>query len=90
MDIAHAFWSALQMTHRVRCLARGHTLVMQYDKNLLSLRCLACGHRTHGWALNDRPPQPRAAVIRLSTARPVPGPRAASTPGPSPATLTTG
>jgi hypothetical protein len=49
---------------------------MQYDKNLLSLRCLACGYRTQGWALNDRPPQPHA-VVRLTTARRVSGPRAA-------------
>ena len=78
MDIAHAFWSALHMTYRVKCLVRGgHDLVMQYDKNLLSLRCLACGYRTRGWALNDRPPQPGAAVVRLSTARRVSGTRAA-------------
>ena len=78
MDIAHAFWSALQMTHRVRCLVRGgHDLVMQYDKNLLSLRCLACGYRTPGWALTDRPPQAHAAVVRLSTARRVSDSRAA-------------
>ena len=70
MDIAHAFWSALQMTHRVRCLVRGgHDLVMQYDKNLLSLRCLVCGYRTPGWALSDRPPQAPAASVRLTTAR---------------------
>ena len=77
MDIFHAFWSALQMTHRVGCLVRGHDLVMQYDKKLLSLRCLACGYRTPGWALNDRPPQPESAVVQLSTARRVSGPRAA-------------
>jgi hypothetical protein len=77
MDISHAFWSALQMTHRVGCLVRGHDLVMQYDKNLLSLRCLACGYRTQGWALNERPPQPHSAVVRLTTARRVSGPRAA-------------
>ena len=77
MDISHAFWSALQMTHRVGCLVRGHDLVMQYDKNLLSLRCLACGYRTHGWALSDRPPQPHSAVVRLTTGRRVSGPRAA-------------
>jgi hypothetical protein len=75
MDIAHAFWSALQMTHRVGCLARGHNLVMQYDKNLLSLRCVACGYCTHGWALDDRPPRPRATVVQLSTAQRVSGPR---------------
>jgi hypothetical protein len=56
---------------------RGHDLVMQYDKNLLSLRCLACGYRTHGWALSDRPPQPHSAVVRLTTGRRVSGPRAA-------------
>lgn len=77
MDIAYAFWSALKMTQRVGCLLRGgHDLVMQYDKHLLSLRCLACGYRTRGWAVND-PPQPRATVVRLSTARRVTGPRAA-------------
>jgi hypothetical protein len=77
MDIAHAFWSALQMTHRVGCLVRGHDLVMQYDKNRLALRCLACGYRTRGWALNDPPPQRRATVVQLTTARRVTGPRAA-------------
>ena len=77
MDIAHAFWSALQMTHRVGCLVRGHDLVMQYDKNLLSLRCLACGYHTPGWALNERPPQPHSAVVRLAAARRVSDSRAA-------------
>jgi hypothetical protein len=77
MNIPHAFLSALQMTLRIGCLVRGHQLVMQHDKNLLSLRCLACGYRTPGWALNDRPTQSGTAVVRLSSTRRVTGPRAA-------------
>ncbi len=77
MDIAHAFSSTYLLAHRLVCLMRGHELVMQYDRDLLSLRCLSCGYRTRGWTLNERPPRRSATVVPLSTARPIRSPRAA-------------
>ena len=66
MDILHALSSTSRMAHRLVCLVRGHELVMQYDRNLLSLRCLSCGYRTQGWALNERPPRQSATVVPLN------------------------
>jgi len=78
MDIAHAVRSTVQMTRRIVCLARGgHDLVMQFEKDLLSLRCLACDYRTHGWVLDEGRPRHDATVVRLPTAQPIRGPRAA-------------
>ena len=56
MGIAHAFSFLVYLTRRLACLVRGHELVMHFDRNLLALRCLSCGYRTHGWELDEHPP----------------------------------
>jgi hypothetical protein len=77
MKIAHTFWSAFRVIHRVGCLVRGHELVLDFDPQLLALRCLACGYRTKGWALNG-PRSPRSGIVmQLPTARRIRNPRAA-------------
>jgi hypothetical protein len=55
MDIIQMFLPAVNASHRVMCLVRGHELVMQFDRRRLSLRCIACGYRTPGWALGEPP-----------------------------------
>ena len=66
MAIGNSFWSAIQATHRLVCLVRGHELVMQYDRNLLSLRCIVCGYRTSGWTVGE-PQATSGTVVPLST-----------------------
>jgi len=77
MAIGHSFWSAIQATHRLVCLVRGHELVMQYDRNLLSLRCIVCGYRTSGWTVGELPQATGGTVVPLSTPWRAKGRRAA-------------
>lgn len=35
--------------HEGVCGLRGHDLVLQIERDRLYLRCMNCGHETHGW-----------------------------------------
>jgi hypothetical protein len=79
MGIAQLFSFLLYLSRRLTCLVRGHDLVMHFDRNLLALRCLSCGYRTHGWELDEQRPVQTTAPAHLpipSTWR-VKGPHAA-------------
>ena len=43
--------------HEGVCALRGHELVLQVGPHRMYLKCLNCGHETHGWTMAD-PPQP--------------------------------
>jgi hypothetical protein len=68
MGIMRMFWWALYAWHRLLCLVHGHEMVMQYDRDRLSLRCLSCGYRTPGWALDEAPVPRTSTPVRVSTA----------------------
>ena len=46
------------------CGVRGHEMVLRFEPERLSLQCLACGARTHGWAIDVNPAyrRPRGQV----------------------------
>jgi hypothetical protein len=77
MGIAQFFSFLLYLTRRLTCLVRGHDLVMHFDRNLLALRCVSCGYRTHGWELDEHPPAQTAAPTPLPAPWRVKDPRAA-------------
>lgn len=52
--LASRFSSWLQETV---CGLSGHDMLTHFEKNRLSLRCIACGHESPGWELTGRPPR---------------------------------
>jgi hypothetical protein len=51
---------------QVMCGLHGHDSLVQFEHDRMFLRCVTCGHETHGWELNDRPARP----VRVETRRP--------------------
>src|SRR5439155_4594324 len=55
---------------QVVCGLHGHDTLMQFAQDRIFLRCVSCGHETHGWELNDLRPAvkireaPRAPLTR--------------------------
>jgi hypothetical protein len=39
---------------RLLCAVRGHEKYLHFDKNHISLRCVACGYESPGWSLGER------------------------------------
>jgi hypothetical protein len=54
---------------RVLCGLRGHTLVMNYDTDRLSLRCVKCDFQTIGWRLESHTVQPKRGEVGLPFAQ---------------------
>ena len=52
------------------CGLHGHDTLMQFEQDRIFLRCVSCGHETHGWELTEPRPQvtvreaPRAPLAR--------------------------
>src|SRR5688572_24483647 len=57
---------ALTWAAQFLCGLRGHDMVRQFESQRISLRCLACGAQTCGWALDARPPRPTRASSLLN------------------------
>ena len=47
------------------CGLHGHDSYLQFEHDRMFLKCVSCGHETHGWELND----PRPAVRLRGDAR---------------------
>lgn len=47
------------------CGLHGHDQYLQFEHDRMFLRCVSCGHESHGWELND----PRPAVRVRGDAR---------------------
>ena len=47
------------------CGLHGHDHYLQFEHDRMFLRCVSCGHESHGWELND----PRPAVRVRGDAR---------------------
>jgi hypothetical protein len=39
------------------CGLHGHDALVQFEHDRMYLRCVSCGHETHGWELNGARPQ---------------------------------
>ena len=42
----------LERAHQLVCGMRGHDVVLHFERNRLSLRCLNCTLQTSGWSLD--------------------------------------
>jgi len=51
---------------QMMCGLHGHDTLVQFEHDRMYLRCVTCGHETHGWELND--PEP-VAPIRVEPRR---------------------
>jgi hypothetical protein len=48
------------------CGLHGHDRLLQFEHDRMFLRCVSCGHETHGWEVNN----PRPVVpMRVETRR---------------------
>jgi hypothetical protein len=47
------------------CGLHGHDNYLQFEHDRMFLKCVSCGHESHGWELND----PRPAVRLRGDAR---------------------
>ena len=54
-------FSVLDRLRQMMCGLHGHDSLVQFEHDRMFLRCVSCGHETHGWELNDTRP-PRATV----------------------------
>ena len=50
---------------RVVCGLHGHDVLLQYERDRLSLRCVSCGHESPGWDLSVPKPVGRWQPPRL-------------------------
>jgi hypothetical protein len=72
-QVVEAQQESVGMFERLRqmmCGLHGHDALVQFEQDRMFLRCVSCGHETHGWELNDLRPRvtvrevPRAALAR--------------------------
>jgi hypothetical protein len=62
--------SMFERLRQIMCGLHGHDTLVQFEQDRMFLRCVSCGHETHGWELDEPRPQvrvreaPRAAVAR--------------------------
>jgi hypothetical protein len=56
---------------QVMCGLHGHDALVQFEQDRMFLRCVSCGHETHGWELDDLRPKVRVREVpRAALARP--------------------
>jgi hypothetical protein len=62
---------AFDWVRQALCGLHGHDTLMQFEHDRIFLRCVSCGHETHGWELNDlRPAVKVREAHRAPMARP--------------------
>jgi hypothetical protein len=66
---------AVTCVRRTACALRGHDMAFHFEAERLSLRCLACGAGTPGWAIDVKPMYRNRRGNRATAAR-VSGPLA--------------
>jgi hypothetical protein len=50
---------AVLWMRQVFCGLNGHDHLMQFGRDRLFLKCVTCGHESHGWELTETPPTHR-------------------------------
>jgi len=45
---------------QMMCGLHGHDALVQFEQDRMFLRCVSCGHETHGWELKE--PRPHVTV----------------------------
>ena len=73
-QVVEAQQESVSMVERLRqmmCGLHGHDALVQFEPDRMFLRCVSCGHETHGWELNElRPPVTLREAPRAPLARP--------------------
>jgi hypothetical protein len=73
-QVVEAQQESVTMFDRLRqmmCGLHGHDALVQFEQDRMFLRCVSCGHETHGWELNDLRPKVRVREVpRAALARP--------------------
>lgn len=41
------------------CGLHGHDSLLQFESDRMCLKCVSCGHESHGWQLDEAPPVAR-------------------------------
>jgi hypothetical protein len=49
--------SLFERLRQMMCGLHGHDTLVHFEKERMFLRCVSCGHETHGWELNETRPQ---------------------------------
>jgi hypothetical protein len=44
------------------CGLHGHDSLLQFEQDRMYLKCVSCGHQSHGWEIADTPPPTKTAV----------------------------
>ena len=52
----------IALMRRAMCAILGHSMLMHFEPDRLSLRCILCGMQTRGWNLNVRPELRRTSL----------------------------
>jgi hypothetical protein len=52
--------SVFERLRQIMCGLHGHDALVQFEQDRMFLRCVSCGHETHGWELNE--PRPHVTV----------------------------
>lgn len=47
---------AFDWLRQMACGLHGHDTLVQFEHDRMFLRCVSCGHETHGWELNNPRP----------------------------------
>ena len=55
METAEGF-GLLSWIRQASCGLRGHDEMLQFGRERMALKCVSCGHESHGWDLNDAHP----------------------------------
>ena len=49
--------SMFERLRQMMCGLHGHDALVQFEQDRMFLRCVSCGHETHGWELDGPRPQ---------------------------------
>jgi hypothetical protein len=61
METAGEF-GLLSWMRQAYCGLRGHDEMLQFGQERIALKCVSCGHESHGWDLNEVHPPITARV----------------------------
>jgi hypothetical protein len=67
--VAELLRRACLWARQALCGLRGHSMLLHFEPDRLSLRCFACGAETTGWTLDIRPEFRRDARAHLGVLR---------------------
>jgi hypothetical protein len=61
--------SVFDRVRQAFCGLHGHDSLLQFEQDRMFLKCVSCGHQSHGWAIADTAP-PTLTSVREEVRRP--------------------